>query len=137
MSPDKTIQVKIITPDRVVFEGGCDSLVYPGEDGLYGVLNMHAPMITTVGAGYLELRHGSSTLFFFLTEGFVEIQNNEVHFAVSGGEAKEEIDLERAKASADRARAMIDGQARPDDFDLMRAKAALQRALLRQRLAGK
>lgn len=137
MSDSKQIQVKIITPDRVVFEGSCDSLVYPGEDGLYGVQNMHAAMITTVGPGYLELRASGSISFFFMTDGFVEIKNNEVHFAVSAGEAKEEIDLDRAKASAKRARRLIEGEGRPANFDMLRANASLRRALLRERLSGK
>ena len=53
MPPAKAIQVRalVTTPDRVVFEGNAQSLMFPGEQGTFEVLPFHRPLITKLIAG--------------------------------------------------------------------------------------
>jgi F-type H+-transporting ATPase subunit epsilon len=130
----KSLHVRVITPDAVVFDGEGTALRYPGEDGLYGILPNHAAMITTVETGTLIVRSGGGEQKLFVGRGFVEIKDNEVRFAVDSGESAEGIDVERARAAAERARERL--RIRTDEVDVERAEYALRRALLRLQTRG-
>ena len=53
MPPAKVIWVRalVTTPDRVVFEGNAQSLMFPGEQGTFEVLPFHRPLISKLMAG--------------------------------------------------------------------------------------
>jgi F-type H+-transporting ATPase subunit epsilon len=123
----------VITPDMVVFDGDAIMVQYPGEDGLYGVLANHAAMITTVDAGVITLETApGQKKRLFVSRGFAQIKDNEMRFAVDSGEPEEVIDIERARAAAERAKELLKDRMRPD-VDLVRAEYALRRALMRLR----
>ena len=129
-----TLQVRVISPERIVYEGEATAVQYPGEDGLYGILPRHAPMITTVAAGVLVVTEPSGNKHrFFVADGFAQVvAGREVRFAVDSGEDEAEIDLERAKQAAERAKERM-GKAQAEGFDLVRAEYAMRRALMRLR----
>ncbi len=129
------LQVKITTPDRVVFEGEVRSLQFPAEDGLVGILPGHASMITIVEVGLLKMKlPDGKERFFVLTRGFGEVRHHfggetEVHLTVDSGECPETVDVDRAQKAAERARKRL---ARKDvEIDQPRAEYALKRALIR------
>ena len=127
------LSIRVIGPDRVIFEGKAASIQYPGGDGLYGILPSHAPMITTVEPGLLRIKDESGNMeILALARGFVSISSNKIEFAVDAGERAGEIDLDRAKAAADRARERLKlGQVSAEERDVVRARYALLRALAR------
>lgn len=129
-----TLQVRVITPERVVFDGEATHVQYPGEDGLYGVLPRHAPMITTVASGVLVITEPSGNKHrFFVADGFAQVVGGrEVRFAVDSGEDEAEINLTRAQEAAERAKERM-GRAQAEGFDLVRAEYAMRRAIMRLR----
>ena len=132
-----TYPVRIVTPDRVVFEGRARSLIAPGREGSFGVLFEHAPMVAELKIGEMTLTEESGgTKFFALSGGFLEVSNlGEVTVLADSAEAADDIDLARAQAAQQRASERL---ARMDsDLDNARAQAALRRALNRVRVAGK
>ena len=127
------LTLRVITPERVVFEGNCASLQFPGEDGLFGVRPMHAAMITTVDAGVVTLKgEDGKEHRLFVSRGFAQVANDEIRMTVEAGEDEEEIDLERAKQAAERAKERL-GKRQEPGFDLVRAEYAMRRALQRLR----
>jgi F-type H+-transporting ATPase subunit epsilon len=136
-SPEsKALSIRVIGPDRVIFEGHARSIQYPGGDGLYGILPGHAPMITTVELGLLRIKDENGDVeVIVLARGFVSISNNQIEFAVDAGEKATEIDLDRAQEAAKRARERIGGTTGPEERDLVRAQYALMRALARMQAA--
>ena len=130
-----TLQVRVITPDRIVFEGEAKSVQYPGEDGMYGILPRHAPMITTVAAGVLEITELSGNKHrFFVARGFAQVvAGKELRFAVDSGEDEAEIDLARAEEAARRAKERL-AKRQEKGFDLLRAEYAMRRAIMRLRV---
>ncbi|PIE24400.1 MAG: ATP synthase F1 subunit epsilon [Planctomycetota bacterium] len=136
-SPNGMLKLSIITPEKTVFSGTAKSLQYPGEDGLYGILPGHAAMITTVAPGPLYISGTSDgEMAFALMGGFAEVKDNEVRFVVDAAELKGDIDSERAKAAAERARERLKKQ-QSDKIDTLRADRALKRALVRLQMASK
>jgi F-type H+-transporting ATPase subunit epsilon len=69
----------IIIPDSKLFSGEVTSVTLPGIDGDLGVLNNHAPLITTLKVGEITiLKEGGETESFKTKGGIVEVLNNKV-----------------------------------------------------------
>ncbi|MFW6192347.1 MAG: hypothetical protein ACOC83_02585, partial [Gemmatimonadota bacterium] len=57
MSDDgRSMEVSVIAPDRVGWEGRAESVVAPAHDGMVGILRGHAPMTVLLGEGELRIR---------------------------------------------------------------------------------
>lgn len=68
---------RLVTPQRIVFEGPVVSIQAPGSEGYLGVLAHHAPLITTLKDGRLEMRDPSGKVTaWHVTGGFLEVSNN-------------------------------------------------------------
>lgn len=72
------MKVEIVTPEASVFEGEATLIQLPGYDGLFEVLNNHAPMITFLGKGNVKIENGADTTHFDLDGGVVEVLANKV-----------------------------------------------------------
>src|SRR6187399_2520 len=126
--------LEIVTPERQVFSEEVDSVVCPGVEGELGVLPHHAPLLTTLGVGELRIRRGNEEEFFAIAGGFLQVRPDKVVVMAETADLASEIDLEAAeKARRDAERALAEGFNEP--ADLARARAAMERALLRIRVA--
>lgn len=130
------ISLKVITPERVLFEGEVDKYIVSSKDevGDFEVLPRHIPMTSIVGNGKItiyvsddEIRE--ATMF----SGFVVVEPDKSTILVEVAEWPEEIDIERAKESKKRAEERL----KKEDQDFNRARIALIRALNRIDLAEK
>ena len=78
---EKNYPLRILTSERVFYEGRVVSLVAPGELGYLGVLANHAPLITTCVPGTFRFREPEGKVRLFKTgNGFLEVLRNEVTF---------------------------------------------------------
>ena len=110
------------------------SVVAPGSEGYLGVLANHAPVMTELTIGELDLRRGDGDSdAMALAGGFMEVFENTVTVLAERAELKGEIDIERAERAAQRAQERL--AARGQEVDVERAQAALKRALNRLNVA--
>lgn len=72
------MHLEIITPDRKVFEGEVSSAQFPGIDGLFEVLNNHAPLISALKAGTVNISGVRGRESFNIDGGVVEVLRNNV-----------------------------------------------------------
>lgn len=72
------MRVTVISPDSAVFDGEADSVVAPAHDGQVGILANHAPMMTLLGTGTLQVRQGGVTRRFRVAGGFLQVVDNTV-----------------------------------------------------------
>jgi F-type H+-transporting ATPase subunit epsilon len=72
------MNVEIITPDKNMFKGTAESIVVPGSTGLIGILNDHAPFITTLQKGSVVVTTSKGEESFDVKGGVVEVLNNNV-----------------------------------------------------------
>lgn len=73
------MNLEIVKPDENLFSGDdVKSVVLPGSDGLFEILNSHAPLIATLGKGTIKVTSGSNTESFDVNGGVVEVNNNKV-----------------------------------------------------------
>ena len=72
------LNVSVISPEAILFEGATDAVVVPAFDGEVGILTGHAPMLTLLGAGELRLGAGATGPRFHVEGGFVQVADNQV-----------------------------------------------------------
>ena len=76
------LQLKIVSPERIEFDGTVESVLVPGTMGQFEILQDHAPIISTLQSGDVvyTTKEGTSTLE--VQGGFVEVQKNVVSLCV-------------------------------------------------------
>jgi F-type H+-transporting ATPase subunit epsilon len=130
------LHLRIVTPDRTIFDRKVASVRFVGVDGSYGILPNHAPLMTAIAAAgtakITELDGKQHELF--LSDGFAQMQNNVLTLVAEAGEMAMEIDLERVKAAEARARQKMAGLDKLS-ADFVQAEASLRKAMLREVLA--
>jgi F-type H+-transporting ATPase subunit epsilon len=134
--PPGQIQLEVVTPARQVLSALVDSVEIPGKDGYLGILPGHAPLITELGIGALGYVQAGQTHYLTIIDGFAEVLGERVIVLAEASERSNEIDRARAQEAAKRAQERIAKSANPD-VDWHRASVSLQRALIRQEVAGK
>ena len=128
------LHLEIVTPERRAFEGDVDEVIVPGSEGEMGILPHHAPLISLLGQGVLRLKTGTEEQEFAIFGGFLQVRPDRVVVLAETADLASEIDLERAERARREAERVIEGGF-VEPSDLASARAALQRALIRIRLA--
>ncbi len=125
------IQVEIVSQDRMVYEGEADIVVVPGDDGEMGILEHHAPLLSTLKIGVVKVRRRDEEQFFTVAGGVIEVQPEIVTILADAAENVEEIDVERAEAARRRAEEMLKSGPPPDTDAYLAMEAALRRSNMR------
>jgi F-type H+-transporting ATPase subunit epsilon len=81
------LTVAVISPEAVLFEGTTDSVVAPAFDGLVGILTGHAPMVTLLGSGELQLGSAGSGQRFQVEGGFLQVVDDTVRVVTEHAKA--------------------------------------------------
>jgi F-type H+-transporting ATPase subunit epsilon len=93
------LNVDIVTPERRLLSTSADEVVAPAAEGLYGVRPGHSPFLSSLSPGPLTVREGGSTQAWFVSGGFVEVQNDTVLVLADQAEPAASIDVESASAA--------------------------------------
>ncbi len=69
------LNVELVTPEALVFSSDVESVVVPGLQGDFGVLVNHAPMISSLRPGIIDIYENGNTISkrIFVAEGFAEV----------------------------------------------------------------
>jgi len=124
-----TTRLEIVTAERVVFSDDVDVVVAPGVEGQLGILPHHAPLMTMLLPGELQVRKGGEEFFLAIAGGFLEVRPDRIIVLADAAERAEEIDIARAEAAKRRAEERL--RTHPPELDVARAEAALHRAITR------
>lgn len=72
------LQVSVISPERVLYEGSASAVVAPAFDGELGILPMHAPLMTLLGNGTLRVESATGMKRFTVAGGFLQVVDDTV-----------------------------------------------------------
>ena len=72
------MDVQIISPDRNLYEGKADLVTVPGTSGSIGILNNHAPLVSSLKKGKVKVILNEKEQFFNIDGGVVEVLQNKV-----------------------------------------------------------
>ena len=76
------LQLKIVSPEKVEYDGAVESVLVPGSAGQFEILNDHAPIISTLQKGVVEYVSQEGMVSLNILGGFVEVQKNVVSLCV-------------------------------------------------------
>ena len=124
-----TMQLEIITAERVVYSDEVEAVLAPGIEGDLGILPHHVALMTVLRPGELMIRKDGEESYLAVTGGFLEVMDNKVSILADAAERSEEIDEKRAQEAVERAEERI--RMRSADVNLENALAQLRRAQVR------
>jgi F-type H+-transporting ATPase subunit epsilon len=134
MALPTSIQLQIVTPDKLLVNEQVDEVEIPGTEGYFGVLPGHTPMLASLAVGEMWYRKGQEKTFISLAYGFCEVLPERVTILAQLAERAEDIDVARAEEAKRRAEARL---AQAKDVDYERARSALMKSLTRLQVSSR
>ncbi|HLO50414.1 MAG TPA: ATP synthase F1 subunit epsilon [Kamptonema sp.] len=131
-----TLTVRVIAPDRTVWDSTAQEVILPSTTGQLGILSGHAPLLTALDTGVMRVRPEKNWVAIALMGGFAEVEENEVTILVNGAEKGETIDKETARIAYAEAETNLQKADSGSLQDQIQAKQALKRARARFQAAG-
>jgi len=132
-----TLAVRVIAPDKTVWDAKSDEVILPSTTGQLGILTGHAPLLTALDTGVLRVREGKDWVAIALMGGFAEVENNEVTILVNGAERGTNINPEEARVAFNEAESKLNStRATGSRQELIQATQAFKRARARLQAAG-
>ena len=135
MALPTSIELQIVTPDRMILREQVDEVEIPGSQGYFGVLPGHTPLLASLAVGELWYRKGQDKTYLAIAFGFAEVLPDRVTILARLAERAHEIDAERAEAARARAEERLARQ--QSDVDYERARTALLKSLARLNVASR
>lgn len=133
------IQLKVVTPEKVVVELDIYQATLPVEGGEVTILPSHIPYIGTLKAGEIMLRkeRGGEEISLVTSGGFAEFHDNTLVLLADTAERAEEIDIERAEAARKRAEELKKETIHMSEEEYARTAALIEKEMARVRVARK
>jgi len=138
----KQLQLKIVTPEKLILEEMVDSVTIPTTEGELTILPNHVPLVGGLASGDIVARQDEEDIPMALVGGFVEIKNNKdgitevailADFAEHIGSISDE-EIEKAKAKAEELKKLAENK---EIVDYEHFATELERSLTRVKIADK
>jgi F-type H+-transporting ATPase subunit epsilon len=125
------MNIRVLTPDRVICSTSADEVVLPGLTGQIGVLDGHAALITALDTGLLRIKFSNKWTPIILNGGLAEIDRNQVTVLVNDVEELMNLELSQATKELEKATLAVEiaetNKARLDaSIELKKAIARLE-----------
>jgi F-type H+-transporting ATPase subunit epsilon len=132
------LHLKIVTPERVVFEDSVDSISVMTENGEITILPNHIPLVTLLRAGEMRLKTNGSELILAVSTGLVEVRiGNQIIILADTAERSEELELEEIEKAKILAQKRLDEAKDKNEVAYADALVHLERELARYKVAQK
>lgn len=132
-----TLTIRVIAPDKTVWDSQAEEVILPSTTGQLGILSGHAPLLTALDTGVMQVRPGKEWIAIALMGGFAEVENDEVTILVNAAERGDAIDKEAARAAYTEAESRANkASSSTSRQEQIQATQALKRARARFQAAG-
>ena len=131
------IQLKIVTPERLVFEETVDSLTVPTENGEIGILPNHIPLISAITQGDIVAMKSNEPIPFAVVGGFVQVKPDEVVILADFSEYVSNLSEDDIAIAKDRAEKAMNDKEKLSHEEFEHFNTQLERALTSGRVRGK
>jgi F-type H+-transporting ATPase subunit epsilon len=134
---DNQLQVRLVTPDKVLIDQDADAVELPSKSGYMEVLYGHAPLLAELGVGEVRLHGGSGgNQTYFVVWGFVEVLPDRVTILAQNAIKPEEIDAGEAQRQLESGQKMWN-EAGEDAEKYAQANEVIHEAQVKLASAGK
>ena len=126
-----SLNVRVITPDKVVWDASAEEIILPSSTGQLGILVDHAPLLTALDIGVMRLKAEGNWTSIVLMEGFAEVEANKVTILCNGAEEGSTIDRSSAQSELEKVTLLVDQASTKKEkieatIELRKCKARLQ-----------
>ena len=126
-----SLNVRVITPDKVVWDSDAEEIILPSSTGQLGILENHAPLLTALDIGVMRVKADGKWISIVLMEGFAEVEENKVTILCNGAEEGSSIDRTSAQADLEKVTLLVDQATTKKEkieatIELRKSKARLQ-----------
>lgn len=130
-----TLHLKIVTPEREVYNDTVDSLTAMTQMGEITILPNHVALVANLRAGEMSVNVKGEEQFLVASTGFLEVRpGNQVIVLADTAERVEELELEKIAEAKERAIRLLEEKRHVDDVAFADAAAMLERELARERV---
>lgn len=132
------LQVKLITPEKIVFDGEVEYVTVPTTTGVITIMPHHVPLVSIISAGELIIKTKNEQIPFAVFSGVVDIRPGSiVNIIVDRSEKAHDIDITRAEEAVTRAKKILEDKVHESDIDFARFEALIEKELNRVRVGTK
>ena len=123
------INIRILTPDRIICSTTADEVILPGTTGQIGVLDGHATLITALDTGLLRIKLDDKWTPIILCGGLAEIDQNRITVLVN--DVEELISLELSEVTRELEQATLAAEEAETSKAKLDASTELKKATAR------
>ncbi len=127
-----SLTLRVLAPDKSVFDGIAEEVILPSTTGLVGILPGHISMVTAIDIGVLRVKNNGQWSSIALMGGFAEVESDDVTVLVNSAELGIEINATNAEKDFENAKNelnKLEGQA--NSTEKVKAQETLNRARAR------
>ena len=126
-----SLNVRVITTDKIVWDAPSEELVLPSSTGKVGILTDHASLLTCLDIGAMKLKVKTGWNSIVLMGGVAEVVKNKVTILCTSAEEGSSIELATAQAELEKITLLVDEATTKKEkieatIELRKAKARLQ-----------
>jgi len=125
------INLKVVTPEKIAFEGEIDQISIPTDKGQITVLPKHISLVSTMKHGELIIKIGEEEILMAVYGGFVEVKKNKMTVMTDIAERMEEIDEAKAEEARKEAQQRLLRKDQMSDVAFADTVAILEKSLAR------
>ncbi|HWY80272.1 MAG TPA: ATP synthase F1 subunit epsilon [Candidatus Sulfotelmatobacter sp.] len=124
------MQLEIVTPEKIIYQGDVDELYINTSGGEIGILPHHVNLFTQIEPGELRLKISEKEQFMAVTGGFLEVSNNKITILADYAVHAEEIEVEKAMEARKRAEEILKKkESQITEQEFAAAEAAFKQAI--------
>nr|YP_009295670.1 ATP synthase CF1 epsilon subunit [Mastocarpus papillatus]AOL58154.1 ATP synthase CF1 epsilon subunit [Mastocarpus papillatus] len=126
-----TLNIRVIAPDKTVWDAKAEEVILPSSTGQLGILTGHIPLLTALDIGVMRVRIDKEWQPIILLGGFAEIEDNNITILVNGAEDTSNMDIDRTQNNLEEATiALAEAKSSKDKIEatqnLRKARARIQ-----------
>ncbi len=111
-----TLKLELVSPERLLVSEQVEMVLVPGTEGVFGVLPLHAPTLSTLKPGFVDIYKGGVVVErYFVAGGFAEVSPAGCTILVDEALAKETLTQALANERQTVAKALFDAAATDAD----------------------
>ncbi|MFB6182261.1 MAG: ATP synthase F1 subunit epsilon [Candidatus Magasanikbacteria bacterium] len=132
------LDLKIVTPDGVMYNSEADKATIPTKSGGITVYPSHIPLVSVLEPGEIVVHKEDYTVNMAVSTGVLEVRpESKLYILADTAERAKNIDVEKAKQARQRAKELLEKKKNQEDVDFTKIQSRIEKEAARIRVGKK
>lgn len=104
-----TMQVELVSPERLLASIEAEAVLLPGADGEFTAMPGHVPVVTALSPGRILVTNGGQQTEYLIAGGFAEVSGESISILAEFASLRSEATAEMFQSSLDAAEQALEG----------------------------